>query len=43
VDQGKRTLQQRTGKSLRSQNLALDSDLMFDQGGVPLRTEKTLW
>ena len=37
------TLQRRTGKSLRCQNLALNGDLMFDQGDVPPRMKETLW
>ena len=32
-----------TGKSLRCQNLALNGDLMFDQGDVPPRMKETLW
>jgi hypothetical protein len=40
---GMATLQRRTGKSLRCQNLALNGDLMFDQGDVPPRTEENLW
>jgi hypothetical protein len=38
-----RTLKRRTGKSLRCQNLALNGDLMFDQGDVPPRMKENLW
>ena len=31
------------GKWLRCQNLALNGDLMFDQGDVPPRMKETLW
>jgi hypothetical protein len=30
-------------KSLRCQSLALNDDLMFDQGDVPPRMKETLW
>jgi len=40
---GMRTLKRRAGKSLRCQNLALNGDLMFDQGDVPPRMKETLW
>jgi len=32
-----------TGKSRRCQNLALNGDLMFDQGDVPPHMKETLW
>jgi hypothetical protein len=32
-----------TDKSLRRQNLAFDSDLMFDQSDMPPRMKETLW
>jgi len=38
-----RTLKRRTGKSLRCQNLALNGDLMFDQGDVLPRMKENLW
>ena len=35
---------QRTARqNLRSQNLALNGDLMFDQSDVPPRMKETLW
>ena len=40
---GMRTLKRRTGKSLRCQNLALNGDLMFDQGDVLPRMKENLW
>jgi len=40
---GQRTQQPQLGKWIGCQNLALDSDLMFDQSDMPPRTEKTLW
>ena len=36
-------LQRRVRKSLRCQTLALNGDLMFDQGDVPPRMKETLW
>jgi len=36
-------LSQFAGKSLRSQNLALDGDLMFDQTHMPPRMKENLW
>ncbi len=40
---GQRTQQPQLGKWIGCQNLALDSDLMFDQSDMPPRPEKTLW
>jgi hypothetical protein len=37
------TLAQPRSSAPRSQNLALDGDLMFDQDDAPPRMEKTLW
>jgi hypothetical protein len=31
------------GRARKWQNLALDGDLMFDQGDMPPRMKETLW